>query len=142
MPTDTEVQLLRDPDVFPSDDVVAQALKNSFKVYQIFTQKLPEYEIQIEWQYYNDGKMWLGKCTHKKKTVFWLSIWEGFFKVTIYFNEKTREGVYDLPVSDDIKKMITDAKPIGKLIPLLMRVDAGVTLDDIYALIEYKRSIK
>ncbi|PKP08994.1 MAG: hypothetical protein CVU09_13085 [Bacteroidetes bacterium HGW-Bacteroidetes-4] len=45
---------------------------------------LPETPWQVQWRYYNDGKAWLCKVSYKKKTVFWLSVWEAYFKVAFY----------------------------------------------------------
>ena len=137
-----ETQLLRDPDTYPSDEVLASALGKSYTAYEVFAKKLPDYGIGLEWRYYNDGKAWLGKCCHKKKTVFWLSVWEGFFRVTLFFTEKTRAGVEALPVSDDIKTQLTGAGAIGKLIPLVIAIRTKKSLDDVFALIAYKQSLK
>ena len=135
-------QLLRNPDIYPADEVLAAALGDSYNTYKAFTQKLPELSVEPEWRYYNDGKAWLGKCVHKKKTVFWLSVWDGFFKVSIFFTGKTCDGVYELPIHDDLKTRFANEKPIGRLIPLVLEVGDKSALADVYALIEYKRSIK
>ena len=135
-------QLLREPEVHPSDEVLATALGGSYNAYTTFTQKLLDMNIELEWRYYNDGKAWLGKCVQKKKTVFWLSVWNGYFMVTLYFNEKTGGGVYELPISDDIKTSFTNQKSVGKLLPLLLEVYDESVLEDAYTVIEYKRNLK
>jgi hypothetical protein len=80
--------------------------------------------ITVEWRYYNDGKAWLAKGLYKwtgarggqkENTVFWLSIWDSFFKVTIYFPEKNREEVLRLPLDNKVKLMMADSKQMGKL---------------------------
>jgi hypothetical protein len=82
-------QLLRNPDIQPTRDVIAEALGETNKVFVKFIGELANHEIQIEWHYYNDGKAWLAKGLHKwigarggknELTVFWLSIWDGFFQ--------------------------------------------------------------
>lgn len=136
-------KLLRDPEIFPSDEVLADALKKgSFAAYQTFAKKLPELSIAPEWRYYNDGKSWLTKGVHKKKTVFWLSVWDGFFRVTIFFTEKTRDGIQELSISPDIKSKIANEPVNGKLIPLMTDIDANTKLEDVYELIRYKQSLK
>ena len=135
-------QLLRTSDVYPSNDVLAAALGSSYDAYTAFIQKLPQFSIELQWRYYNDGKSWLGKCIHKKKTVFWLSVWDGFFKITLFFTEKTCGGVHELPIDDKIKAQFKAEKPVGKLIPLLLSVNSASALNDAYALIEYKKSLK
>jgi hypothetical protein len=58
----------------------------SYPAYQALMQEvnLPETPWQVQWRYYNDGKAWLCKVSYKKKTVFWLSVWEACFKVAFY----------------------------------------------------------
>ena len=58
-------------------------------------------------------------------TVFWLSIWEGFFKVTIYIPEKARADIFSLPLDDEVKQMIADSKQMGeklKYFPLVFEL--------------------
>ena len=137
-----EVQLLNDAAVYPSESVLASALGDCNETYQVLISKLPEYLIELEWRYYNDGKAWLGKAVGKKKTVFWLSIWQNFFRVSFHFTEKTRAGIQDLPVSEEVKKQIENAQIKGKLVSLVIDVSNVQDLKDVLALILYKQSCK
>lgn len=77
-----ETQLLRDQHIFPSTEVLKNALKESYGVYEELIQTITntQYGLTIEWNYYKDGKAWLCKVQYKKKTIFWLSVWDQFFK--------------------------------------------------------------
>ena len=95
-------QMLRNHDIEPSSDVIAKALRESNNTYIKFINELTSHDIHLEWRYYNDGKAWLAKGLFKwkgvrggqnEKTVFWLSVWDGFFKVTIYLPEKVQADV-------------------------------------------------
>lgn len=137
--------LLRNPDVFPSDKVLNRVLgDNLYNVLESFlgTITSEEYGLSIEWRFYNDGKTWLGKVTHKKKTIFWLSVWEGFFKVSFYFTEKHREAIAALDISEAIRQEFALAKPAGKLIPLLIDVDNSNQLQDIWTIVRLKKRLK
>lgn len=138
----TGQQLLKDPDVYPSNEVLFLALGESSSAYTMLARKLQDFCIETEWRYYNDGKAWLAKGVCKKKTVFWLSVWEGFFKVSLFFTEKTRAGIQELPISGSIKASIANEPPRGKLIPLIIDVHSEEPLEDVYALIAYKQNIK
>lgn len=132
--------LLNDENTYPNDSVLAWVLGNSSDVYKIFAGALSEYKIELEWHYYSDGKSWLGKAVSKKKTIFWLSVWQSFFKVSFYFTEKTRLGIMDLPIAAEIKTRIKNAPIKGKLINLTIEVSESTHLQDIFTLISYKQS--
>lgn len=134
--------LLNNPDIYPTNGIINATLNKCGEVYQHFAGKLPEHNIALEWRYYNDGKSWLGKAVSKKKTVFWVSVWDGFFRTSFYFTEKTRKGISALPVSDDIKSQIENASVVGKLVLLFVDVTSTAQLDDIFTLIVYKQSCK
>ena len=146
-------QLLRDPDIEPTGEVIAEALGSASAAYIKFIKGMKSYDIEVDWRYYNDGKAWLGKGLYtligarggqKEVTAFWLSIWDSFFKVTIYIPEKARLDALTLPIADDIKNVIADAKQIGKLkiIPVQFDLFSGALFDDVYTLINFRKMLK
>ena len=137
-------QLLRDPEIEPTGDVLKNALGNTlFGVYEelmkIFTS---EFELNPEWRFYNDGKAWLCKVVFKKKTICWLSLWEGQIKTGFYFTEKTKTGITELEIQQEIKEKINNAKAIGKLIPLVFDIETKNQLNDLKEVIKYKKGLK
>lgn len=137
--------LLKNPDVFPSVNVLKEVLGDTiYNVLETFTETITgeEYNLSVEWRYYNDGKAWLGKVVHKKKTVLWLSIWEGFFKTSFFFTEKHLEAIAALNISETIKEEFCRAKPMGKLIPMLIEVRRKEELDDLLTVVRFKKSLK
>ena len=150
MPTQ---QLLRDPNIEPTPEVIATALQMANPTYIKFLNTLEQQEMNIIWRYYKDGSSWLGKGvhqwtttrgTHKEKTIFWLSIWEGFFQLSIYIAEKTRAVALELPLTDQTHEQIIEANPIGKLkfFPLIFQVQSDEQLSDIYTLLNFKKQQK
>jgi hypothetical protein len=149
----THKQLLRDPDIEPTGDVLAQALGEANDAYKKFVRKLGSLDIQLVWRYYTDGKAWLAKGLYqwigtrggqKEVTVFWLSIWEGFFKVTVYIPEKSRSELSQLPLTEEIKRMIADAQPMGKRLNffyLVFDLRSNEMFDAIFGLLEFRKSI-
>ncbi len=146
-------QLLRNPDIEPSDDVIAEALGGGYISYVKFIKELDNKDIQPEWRYYNDGKAWLAKGIYKwigarggkkETTVFWLSIWDGFFKATIYFPEKVRADVLDLPLDNEIKKVIEDSEQMGKLkyFPVVFELYTDKMFDSVFQLIDFRKKVK
>ena len=81
--------ILTDPMVNPENDVLENALGKNYNRYKEFIDKINAQNLIVEWNYYNDGKSWLGKILNKKKNLCWLSVWNTGFKLTFYFTEKT-----------------------------------------------------
>ena len=131
-------QLLLDEAIYPSEDILQAALGGVYPAYQSFCELLAAEQIAIEWRFYKDSKCWLGKCGHKKKTVFWLSVWEGFFKAAFFFTEAAYEGVRSLPFDEPPKR----EPNVGRFVPLVMEICAGSQLGDLAQLIAYKKSLK
>lgn len=136
--------LLRDADIFPSDKILEDALGEGFNVLVSFLETITnnEYALTLEWRYYNDGKAWLGKAVYKKKTIFWLSVWEGFFKTSFFFMEKHLEAIAKLDISETIKDEFAKAKTIGKLIPMIFDINKENQLGDLLTVVWFKKSLK
>ena len=129
--------MLTDPDIYPSDKIIVGFLKSSSNAYKTFLKQL---EIcmpnsLVDWKYYTDSKIWLGKCCIKKKTLFWLSIWDGFFKVTLYFNEN---NIHVL--DDNVKEISEKIGNVGKLIPIIFVVKEEMQLEYVLEAIKNKTS--
>ena len=136
---------LRDPEIFPSDEILRDALGDAvYKILESFLVTISgaEYGLTVEWRYYNDGKAWLAKAVYKKKTILWLSVWDGFFKTSLYFTEKHLEAIAALEISETIKEEFAAAKSIGKLIPMIMDVSTGKQLDDLLTVVRFKKNLK
>lgn len=136
-------QLLSDASIFPSPEVIENALGSSYATYQQFREKITDQmQLTEEWRYYNDGKAWLCKVVFKKKTVFWLSVWEGFFKVGFYFADKYRTEVEALDIDEKLLEDFRANKNIGKLLPLSVDVDHPEQIDDLLKIISLKKKLK
>ena len=135
-----KIQLLKDPDVLPSAEVLKKVLDKKYQVFKEFitTAESEEFKLIPNWRYYKDGKAWFCKITLKKKTIVWLSVWSDCFKVAFYFTEKSGGGIPGLKIDDSIKEFYLNHKPIGKLKPIVVEVRRKSQLVDINTLIKYK----
>lgn len=138
-----DIQLLRDPEIAPSAEVIKIALGENFRVYEEFMRKVSDCGLTAEWNYYRDGKAWLCKVINsKKKTIFWLSIWDGFFKTSFIFTLKNCSGIDDLNISDSIKENFAKGKNAGKFLPLILDIRQTDQLKDFLQIVEYKKALK
>lgn len=120
------VQLYREKEVAPGDEVLQDPL---------YTSLMEGW--QPEWRWYNDGKAWLCKVTDGRKTIFWFSVWDGFFQVSFYFLERHLEGLTALGVEHGKLE-----KALGKMIPLTFEVRDAETVDEIRRVAEFKKKSK
>ena len=134
--------ILRDPAIYPDDAILEMVLDRNYESFQRFTKEVKEKNLLMEWNYYNDGKNWLCKILHKKKTVCWLSVWNIGFKITFYFTEKTIGGIYELDISEEIKKMIARINHVGKLLPMAIAVESEENFRAVLKILAYKLSLK
>ena len=144
MESNNETILLREKEIEPTNEVLENVLgKELFNIYQelikIFTD---EFSLEPQWQFYKDGNAWLCKVVDKKKTILWLSVWENFIKTGFYFTENTGTGVLELDIDNKIKEVFEVAKPIGKLIPLIIDINQQKQLKDLKEVVKYKKGLK
>ena len=134
---------MRDPALYPDKPALREVLGMQYGVYEQFMTEIsaPEIGLGHTWRYYNDGKAWLCKIEFRKKTVLWLSVWEGHFKTAFYFTDNHAEGIDGLPVAGEIKKAFRGQKAVGKLRPLVVNVAGVEQLKDVLAIIRFKKSI-
>ena len=136
--------LLNDPQIFPDLKVLKDTLGKSFDAYTKLLEKISVLNepFVAEWRYYNDGKAWLCKFQNKKKNIFWLSVWQNYFMGVFYFSQKTKSGIFNLALGDNIKTDFEKAKPIGKLIPLILVIENEDQIQDLLTIADYKNKIK
>lgn len=153
--TDRSIDLmLRESDIKPTKDVIAEALGEAIIAYEVFLKELDRIDVQLEWRYYNDGKAWLAKGVTRwtgarggqnQTTVFWLSIWTGLFKVTFYIPERFRSDALELPVGDEAREMIRNARQMGtrlKYFPLVFELSSRERFDDVLQLADFRNKLK
>ena len=143
METKNPDHLLRDPLQEPGNKLFREILSEQLcQTYEELLKIVSEMGLSYEWRYYNDGKAWLCKITHKKKTVAWLSLWKNTFKTGFYFTEKTGAGINSLDIDSKIKSSFSQNKPIGKLLPLTLEIDKPYQTEDFRKIAEYKMALK
>ncbi len=107
----------------------------------------------MDWRYYTDTKCWLSKGeykwttsrgSNKVKPIFWLSIWQGFFKLSFYFGSSMKQELLNLPLSLETKYLVQSANPEGKpmkFMAVILDVNDSSKLDDAYILAKFKKEL-
>jgi hypothetical protein len=120
---------------------LSDALGKSYSVLEELETQLIQNEsvITFNWHYYKDSKGWLCKVSHKKKTVFWLSIWNGFFKTSFFFLERHLESIAALEIDEN---SFTIEKEWGKMIPIIFNINSKKQIPDLLKMTELKKKVR
>jgi len=151
MHSDDETLLLRDPRIELTDEVLKEVLGVRYGAYAQLVEGLKKLDIIPLWQYYRDGTSWMGKGPYvwtgprggqREYNTLWMSVWDGFLRITVYFRETERHEVLALDLSDETRKLIDEGKKMGKMntFPICFRIYGDTLPPDVLTLIEFKKS--
>jgi hypothetical protein len=139
-----ESPILNDRSRFPTDEVIFSHIGKAkplwITLFEFLDKEHPDFT--REWRYYNDGKSWLMKVQHKKKTVFWLSIVKGSFRTTFYIHEKAGKIIEDSRLSKELKDQFRTGKSYGKIRGITVVYKKKKDVESAKELIGTKLSIK
>jgi len=112
-----DAPLLGDKAQFPTDNVIFSHIGKSKALWVGLFKYIAaaHHDFTQEWRYYNDGKSWLMKVQHKKKTVFWLSVIKGSFRTTFYIHEKAAKIVEESAISRELKDQFRTGRNFGQM---------------------------
>ncbi|MDX9789522.1 MAG: DUF3788 family protein [Candidatus Kapaibacterium sp.] len=133
---------LRDQDKYPDEELLSTILKESFSAYKNLLRLFDKYDLNYQWRYYHDGKAWLCKVQKKKKTIVWMSAWNGFMQASIYISEKYVDKLYELNISNDLKEKFRNTKNVGKSLPCTFNIIDNEILIDFEIVMNYKLMCK
>jgi hypothetical protein len=133
---------LTDKSVYPDEHILRGVLGKSYQAYCALLELFDRNEMHHEWRYYDDGKAWLCKVQKKKRTIIWMSAWEGFMKAGIYIPERLLDKVLELPISEDTKERIRMTKNVGKSKPCIFEIRNQKILKDMDIVMQFKIQTK
>jgi hypothetical protein len=138
-----KTQLLAEQNVLPTKDTLKSSLGNSYLVFNELMEIITNHQFRLvkKCGHYKGGKYWLCKVCYKKKTVFWLSVLDNFFKVGFYFTEKNGIGMEELKIENTIKEEFKRIKENGKWKLLVVNMHRKEQIKDILKIIEYKKGL-
>lgn len=137
-----ETLALTDETAYPDDEVLREALGESFPAYGALLDIFKANGLDWEWRYYKDGKAWLCKAQHKKKTIVWMSVWRGFLRATVYVSEKYIDSLNAIPISEAAKSRFLGQANVGKLRPCTFEIRKPDDLPEFTVLMKHKMTLK
>jgi hypothetical protein len=129
---------LKDENIYPDESVLSEILGQSYNAYRDLIKLFDKLEMNYEWRYYRDGKVWLCKVQKKKKTIVWMSAWRGYMQATIYFPLRFLDSVLSLNITEESKEKITNTKDVGKSKPCIFEIRSKEVLVDFEKVMNFK----
>lgn len=109
--TDAPKLVLTDPDGQPTDAVVRAHLDATSHLWDELFDRIrtrhPDWT--PEWRYYRDGNSWLLKVTHGSRTICWVSVTEGTFRLTVYLPARAAQAVASSDLRDDLRRQFQNS---------------------------------
>jgi len=137
-----EAPVLTDRNQYPSDELVFSHLGKRRALWEalfaFIDAEHPDFEKR--WRFYDDGKRWLMNVSRKKKTVFWLSLAAGTFRITGYFTDKARDAILASALPEEFKEPFLSKAGAGKLRGITITFKKKRDVEDAKALIALKTS--
>ena len=139
-----EQLVLINQDESPTEEIIFSHIgKTKSHWISVFEHIHSEYpEFLEEWRYYKDGKSWLLKVTKKKKTICWVSVIKGKFRMTFYFTDRAEPAIMESSISDDLKELFKTGKHYGKIRGLTIVFSSKKDVEYAKELIELKLTVK
>jgi hypothetical protein len=135
---------LTDPNIQPTDELIFSIIGDN----QVYWEQLIDYlydkhfDITEEWRFYTDGKSWLYRALRKKKTIYWIGLHKGTFRVSFWLSEKAEPLINASHLPETIKESYQNTKrfKIGRCISIEIRTPED--LENVFQLIELKLKLK
>jgi len=135
-----EVSELGEQKMYPSEEVLTNLLGSVYGVWKELETELAqdEFALTFFWTYNQKSKFWMCTVSREKKSLIWITLWEGFFKVQLYFTEKQLDNTVELDISEQGKEYLRSSKLVGKLYPVFIEIDRQEKLADLLKIVKMK----
>lgn len=135
--------ILTNKDEYPTNEILQQYFSEAeYKLYRQLLNGLYKNDLQEEWNYYRDGKSWLGKIMFKKKNLGWISYLETGLQVGVYFGELLWPQVLALDLDERIKSKLPQIEKSGKLYGIIIPILDETYVKTALRLVLFKKAAK
>ncbi len=131
----------KDPDSQPTPGLIAETLHDAAACWTMLTDHFADVGATVEWRYYREGG-WLAKAVGKGRTVGWLSVEDGYVRVTCYFAERHRTPLLDDESLAALHQVIADTPLSGRLLPVTLEVRSPSDVGTAHRVIAAKIRLK
>ena len=127
-------------ETMPNEEMINEVLGSNYAHLQEIRLFIAEEigDTTEEWKFYGKKLGWTLKKFYKKRNLFFIGIYRGYFKISFVFGERAAENVFNSGISAALKKELSEARKYAEGRGLSINVDNDGYLDDIKELIRIK----
>ncbi len=132
--------IFRIKDKPPLEVQIKEIIKDKYKILDAIRQYIRENigKTNEEWKYYGVKNGWLLKTLLKKRNLFFVVMYDGYFGISFVFGDKAVDSVMESDISARIKKSLMEAKKYAEGRGVSFDVVDNKQLNDIKKLIDIK----
>ena len=91
-----------------------------------------------EWKFYGEKHGWTLKNFYKKRNLYFIGIYPGYFRIAFIFGDRAAEKVAASDISPGFKEELANAKKYAEGRGLYIKVDSPELIEDLRQLIRIK----
>jgi len=135
-----EEKVFFEKETMPDEEMINEAIGSNYTHLQAIRQFIAEEigDTNEEWKFYGKKLGWTLKKFYKKRNLFFIGIYMGYFKISFVFGERAAQNVYDSGISSALKKELSEARQYAEGRGISINVDNEGYLDDIKELVRIK----
>ena len=135
-----EEKVFFEKETMPDEEMINEAIGSNYTHLQAIRQVIAEEigDTNEEWKFYGKKLGWTLKKFYKKRNLFFIGIYKGYFKISFVFGERAAQNVYDSGISSALKKELSEARQYAEGRGISINVDNDGYLDDIKELVRIK----
>jgi hypothetical protein len=124
----------------PTDEMVLEKIGSNFDHLQTIRDHIRETlgDTTEEWKFYGQKHGWTLKKFYKKRNLFFMGVYDGYFQMGFLFGERACQAVMNSGISENLKAELKGARKYAEGRGLRIRVDGPGHLEDIRELIRIK----
>jgi len=138
-----ETIVLTDRFTTPTDDLICSIIGDKKILWQRILSYLHDNHTDISevWRFYDDGKCWLFRTLKKKKTIFWIGIIDGTFRVSFYLADKATPFIVQSELPEKMKNEFLNTAG-NKFRSITIKMSNADDAENVIKLIEIKLKLK
>jgi hypothetical protein len=138
-----ETIVLTDRFITPTDELIFSIISDKMVFWQRIITYLRDNHTDITevWRFYDDGKCWLFRTLKKKKTIFWIGILDGTFRVSFYLADKATPLILQSELPEKMKNEFLNAAG-NKFRSVTIKMNDANDAENVIKLIEIKLKLK